>query len=182
MYDLLILSLLSSRSMSGYKLATVLGSTVVPRRKISNGVLYPVLNRMEKAGYIEGYDCHSRNAKVFDITDAGQDYLLDLINKPVGQDGNRDNAYYFKFRSFSYLENDKKAEILTDYRNAVLTDKNIYAELVQHYQDETKDHPDREDFYQWGLKTIEMKNQIADTKIAWIDSRLQELGGKETHE
>lgn len=53
MYDLLILSMLSSRDMSGYKLAIVLGSTVVPRRKISNGVLYSVLNRMEKAGFIQ---------------------------------------------------------------------------------------------------------------------------------
>ncbi|GAP03407.1 putative transcriptional regulator, PadR family [Fructobacillus pseudoficulneus] len=175
MYDLLIMSLLSTRDMSGYKLALVLGSTVVPRRKISNGVLYPVLSRLEKHGYIESIDADTRNAKIFHITPAGHDYLIELLNEPVAQDANRDNAYHFKFRSFSYLENEQRMEILSNYRNEILTDRNVYAELTKHYHDETKDHPDRADFYYWGIKTIQLKDNIAQTKLAWIEDCLTEL-------
>jgi DNA-binding PadR family transcriptional regulator len=175
MYDLLILSMLSSRDMSGYKLVIVLGSTVVPRRKISNGVLYPVLNRMEKAGFIQSVDGNVRNSKIFHITELGHERLIELINEPVAQDANRDNSYHFKFRSFSYLAKDKKIEILTDYRNAILTDRNVYQDLSTHYRKETKDHPERADFYRWGLKTITLKDNLALAKLAWIDESLQEL-------
>lgn len=52
MYELLILIMLTSRDMSGYKLRQILGSTLVPRREISNGVMYPMLNKMAAAGHI----------------------------------------------------------------------------------------------------------------------------------
>ena len=52
MYELSILGALMSRDMSGYKLRQVLGSNLVPRREISNGVMYPVLQQLQHKGYI----------------------------------------------------------------------------------------------------------------------------------
>ena len=52
MYELLILGTLMSRSMSGYKLRKILGNSLVPRREISNGVMYPLLRKLEDDGYI----------------------------------------------------------------------------------------------------------------------------------
>ncbi|MFZ2942377.1 MAG: PadR family transcriptional regulator, partial [Latilactobacillus curvatus] len=52
MYELLMLSALMSRNMSGYKLRIILENAMVPRRKISNGVLYPLLDKLESKGCI----------------------------------------------------------------------------------------------------------------------------------
>lgn len=38
--------------MSGYKLRIILENAMVPRRKISNGVLYPLLDKLESKGCI----------------------------------------------------------------------------------------------------------------------------------
>lgn len=53
MYELLILGMLTSRDMSGYKLRGILESSLVPRREISNGVMYPLLQKLAAHGYIE---------------------------------------------------------------------------------------------------------------------------------
>jgi len=43
MYELLILGSLVQRDMSGYKLRCILQNSMIPRRPISNSVIYPVL-------------------------------------------------------------------------------------------------------------------------------------------
>ncbi|WP_252902555.1 PadR family transcriptional regulator [Paucilactobacillus hokkaidonensis] len=65
MYELLILGVLRGRDMSGYKLGLVLEGSLVPRREISNGVLYPLINRLAAQGYIEITEKHDgpRNKK-----------------------------------------------------------------------------------------------------------------------
>ncbi|MFT8581021.1 MAG: PadR family transcriptional regulator [Schleiferilactobacillus perolens] len=73
MYELLILGTLMSRNMTGYKLRQVVESSLVPRREISNGVMYPLLAKLEDHGYIEflADETDPRNKKVAQITPAG---------------------------------------------------------------------------------------------------------------
>jgi DNA-binding PadR family transcriptional regulator len=52
MYELLILSALMVHDRTGYKLGKILEGNLEPRRQISNGVMYPMLHKLEKAGYI----------------------------------------------------------------------------------------------------------------------------------
>ena len=98
MYELSILGALMSRDMSGYKLRQVLGSNLVPRREISNGVMYPVLQQLQHKGYITMSLAENspRHEKVAHITDIGQKHFYALMAAPVPVDAKRESVYLFK--------------------------------------------------------------------------------------
>ena len=52
MYELIILSLLMHQPLHGYLIAKITNDMIGPWAKISNGTLYPLLTRLEKAGLI----------------------------------------------------------------------------------------------------------------------------------
>ena len=52
MYDLLLLGSLITSDKTGYKLQKIVGSALQPMRKVSSGVLYPSLERLEKEGLV----------------------------------------------------------------------------------------------------------------------------------
>ncbi|CAH1853255.1 PadR family transcriptional regulator [Convivina intestini] len=179
MYDLLILTLLSSRTMSGYKLALILGSSVMPRRKISNGIIYPLLTKLEHKGYIQSRCGNSRNAKVYEITTAGKQYLQQLMQEPVSQDGNRDNIYCFKFRSFGYLNDQQKLEILQDYQAAIEQDLAVYDDILPHFSDLAQRFPAQGDYYKWVIRTVSLQQQLSHTKLTWVQDSLKQLNKEE---
>ena len=53
MYELIILSLLMRFSLNGYAIAKIANDIIGPWAKVSNGTLYPLLTKLEKAGLIE---------------------------------------------------------------------------------------------------------------------------------
>lgn len=179
MYDLLILTLLSSRTMSGYKLALILGSSVMPRRKISNGIIYPLLTKLEHKGYIQSRCGNSLNAKVYEITTAGKQYLQQLMQEPVSQDGNRDNIYCFKFRSFGYLNDQKRLAILQEYQVAIEQDLAVYDDILPHFVDLSQRFPAQSEYYQWVIRTVSLQQQLSQTKLTWVQDNLNQLSQKE---
>ncbi|MFM2487373.1 PadR family transcriptional regulator [Enterococcus avium] len=69
MYDLLLLGSLITSDKTGYKLQKIVGSALQPMRKVSSGVLYPSLERLEKEGLVTStiYE-DGRKMKLWHIT------------------------------------------------------------------------------------------------------------------
>jgi PadR family transcriptional regulator PadR len=76
--EMILLRLISERQMYGYELAATLESRGGSLFRIKEGTLYPVLYRMEKAGYIEArWEMLERGVprKYYRLTKSGVKFL-----------------------------------------------------------------------------------------------------------
>src|SRR5579884_3790374 len=78
MYELINLSILMRVPAYGYLLAKIIKDIIGPWATVSNGTLYPLLARLERAGLITASDDEDRkapgdrHARIFTITEAGR--------------------------------------------------------------------------------------------------------------
>ena len=75
--NLLILSLLSTGDMYGYQMITELERRSDSTFRMKEGTLYPILKKMENAGYLKTYneEISGRTRKYYHISDKGLDLL-----------------------------------------------------------------------------------------------------------
>ncbi|MCH5462671.1 PadR family transcriptional regulator [Lactobacillus sp. LC28-10] len=184
MYELLVLGMLMSRNMSGYKLRDVLGSALVPRRKISNGVMYPLLSKLEANGdiiFIEEPN-DPRNKRLAQITEVGKTHFYQQMAQPVPDNNARNESIYrFKFRGLFAVDATQQKQILQDYADKVREDLNIYNEIHQHLlQLLTQDTSNKEAIHA-GIQSIELSMTICEAKQAWVGQYLDEIQNKEQH-
>ena len=52
MYELMILSILIRQQAHGYLIASIINDIIGPYARLSNGRLYPLLAKLEEAGYV----------------------------------------------------------------------------------------------------------------------------------
>jgi PadR family transcriptional regulator, regulatory protein PadR len=73
--ELVLLKLLGEREMYGYEILSAVEARTGGRVEVKDGTLYPVLYRLEKAGYVEPYwQTQERGVprKYYRITDSGR--------------------------------------------------------------------------------------------------------------
>ncbi len=76
--EMILLQLISERQMYGYELASTLEKKAGSLFRIQEGTLYPILYRLEKAGYIESrWETLDRGVprKYYQLTGSGGKYL-----------------------------------------------------------------------------------------------------------
>jgi len=76
--EMILLRLITERQMYGYELAATLENRGGSLFRLKEGTLYPVLYRLEKAGYIESrWETLDRGVprKYYRLTEAGTNYL-----------------------------------------------------------------------------------------------------------
>jgi PadR family transcriptional regulator PadR len=82
--EMILLRLISERQMYGYELAATLEKRGGTLFRLKEGTLYPVLYRMEKAGYIEArWETLERGVprKYYRLTKTGANFLQSRINE-----------------------------------------------------------------------------------------------------
>ncbi len=82
--ELMLLKLLSERPMYGYEIVATLGQRGGVHFSIKEGTLYPILYRLEKAGWVEPYwQTLERGVprKYYRLTEAGDKQLHLLIRE-----------------------------------------------------------------------------------------------------
>lgn len=113
--ELAILGLLTEQDLHGYELKKRLAELLGPWSSVSFGSLYPALSRLERAGRVRAVAANERerlampmtgalsgevaafrarrsatrgrrNKKVYAITPAGREHLVDLLTAPAGSD------------------------------------------------------------------------------------------------
>ena len=182
MYELLILGMLMSRNMSGYKLRGVLGSALVPQRKISNGVMYQLLSKLETSGdivFIENPK-DPRNKKLAHITDTGRAHFYELMQQPVPEGARNESIYRFKFRGMFAVDLAQQQQLLQDYADKAQEDLNIYREVRQHLLTKlTTAKGANQDALKAGIHSIELSIIICQAKQTWVTDYLSEIQNKE---
>lgn len=81
--ELMILKTLSRKSMHGYALAQRIKEISDDLLQIEEGSLYPALQRMLKAGWLEsemGLSARNRPVRIFKLTQAGRKHLEQEIS------------------------------------------------------------------------------------------------------
>ncbi|MFD1318390.1 PadR family transcriptional regulator [Loigolactobacillus zhaoyuanensis] len=171
MYELLILGILQTHNMSGYKLAQVLESSLEPRRVISNGVMYPLLNRLGKQGYIEVSDKQDtlRNKKMAQITELGRRRFQELMAQPVAMDAKRESIYRFKFRGMANVDVATQQTILADYAAATQADLDSYQDFKAHVQARLMAESAATTSLETGARALDLSISICKAKQAWIE-------------
>lgn len=191
MYELLVLGALVSRDMSGYKLGLVLENSLVPRRKISNGVMYPLLNKLAAAGDIsfEIDETNPRGKRFAHLTAAGYDHLHEMLLTPVAADAKRESIYRFKFKGMAKEPVKVQSQILNAYKNAVLTDLQVYQQVYVHLEEKLATAADdQQAALGWSMRTLSLQIAESETKIKWSIQQLEDLnqngtvGGKSHNE
>ena len=82
--EMVLLKLLSVRRMYGYELVSTLEKLGGPQFQLKEGTLYPVLYRLEDAGYIEAtWEAVGRGVprKYYQLTTAGAEQLRVLVGE-----------------------------------------------------------------------------------------------------
>lgn len=76
--EMVLLKLLSERPMYGYELVSTLEKRAGPNFQIKEGTLYPVLYRLDNAGYVEtNWETLDRGVprKYYSLTESGEKQL-----------------------------------------------------------------------------------------------------------
>ncbi|GHP13394.1 transcriptional regulator [Lentilactobacillus fungorum] len=177
MYELLILGMLTSKDMSGYKLRGILESSLVPRREISNGVMYPLLQKLQRHGYIEFKVIkeNHRNKKLAHITELGTKRFAELMHEPVVQDAKRESIFRFKFRGMAGVDSATQLEILSDYRDSVQADLQAYQEVHDHLHQLVAANPDNREHLRSAIRSLNLSISLCHTKLQWIKQYQQEI-------
>lgn len=173
MYELLILGALMAHERSGYKLGLILEGSLEPRRKISNGVLYPMLHKLADAGYITLRDetTTGRRSKIASITDPGRERVHELMREAIPEDAKRESAYHFKFRAMSYEPVAVQRQILQEYRDVCEQDQTVYTYVEKHLK-ERRAAGKRGDDVVSILSLLQLQLVLAKTKLQWVDAQL----------
>lgn len=195
MYELLILGSLSTRDMSGYKLRQVLENALVPRRKVSNGVMYPQLKKLAAAGDIVflATEVDARGKRLAHITPQGRQHLQELLAMPVAMDAKRESVYRFKFKVMADASLAVQSQIINEYKAAVLEDLASYQKVTLHLQRKLDDEADDEadeaaETIEWGIRTLDLQITTSEAKIKWSNQQLARIeaaginGGKQAND
>jgi DNA-binding PadR family transcriptional regulator len=176
MYDLLILGSLMIDDKSGYKLQHILGVSLQPIRKVSNGVLNPALHKLERAQYIQAtVQNDGRKTKMYHITALGQKRFFELMKQPVAFDTKREDQLRFKLKMMDSVEPAEQLAILEQYREFKLRDLATYTNALAQKKVKLEDQTLSPALVE-RLDTVKANHaldiKLIEVTLAWIDEQL----------
>ncbi|MER0284248.1 PadR family transcriptional regulator [Clostridioides difficile] len=114
MLEYIILGFLMEEKLSGYDLKQWMSHSTSYFFDASFGSIYPALKRLETKGYIH---CHkaidgSKFKKIYSITDAGKEYFLEWLKKPIKFSKTKQdhlvNIFFYKYLPKEIIETNLK--------------------------------------------------------------------------
>ena len=173
MYDLLLLGSLITSDKTGYKLQKIVGSALQPMRKVSSGVLYPSLERLEKEGLVTStiYE-DGRKMKLWDITTKGVDRFIELMKEKIPSDAKRNDMIHFKLRSLDSVDLTEQLRILDEFQLFIEKDLMFYQKAQAEMIDSQVRFPENAERFRILVEAYELDIQIAKTKLIWIKKQI----------
>lgn len=120
MYELFILGQLMDFPMTGYSLRKALTNVIGEELTISFGALYPLLDKLEKAGYIVlsfKEVNNKRPQKLATITDIGRVHFMELALEKVPLNKQTQLTYQMKINFLHLLTSAQQVNVLKDFQN-----------------------------------------------------------------
>ncbi len=122
-YELFVLGELIDRTMHGYLLYSILNKAVGPLRKISWGVLYPLIHGLENEALIEqvaeddSEKEKGKKKKNYRITEEGKRRFYRLMEEPIDYKPEYELHFQIKMSNFDQIEQDLQLTILYQYKD-----------------------------------------------------------------
>lgn len=175
MNELFILGELMEEPQSGYDLHRALQTSLGRHRKISCGVIYPLLDKLEKRGLMEIATilrCDGKNKKIATITEKGRKRFFELMNMPVPGGAHNDDIYLIKLDVMQHLNLEEQIQLLEEFyqeqKDIIEDTQNALKKLSG---ENSKDH-------WYAGKKFELRLQQAKIATEWIDNFKYELRKK----
>lgn len=175
LYKLFILGELMDHPMHGYKLYSVLNIVIGPLRKISWGVLYPLIHELQNDTFIEPADGSEqqkgsgKNKRSYRITEEGRRQFYKLMEDPIPYKPEYELHFRVKMANFDQIDPQLRLVILHQFKD--------YLEFFRRHIEESKKSiskgqiPDGEKQYLLSINEHRMERLSMDEK--WLSSCIQ---------
>ncbi len=168
MLEYLILGSLTINNMSGYEIKKLMGNSTAFFSNISDGSLYPTLNRCEKNGLITAQEVvtNGRYKKVYAITDEGRKVFADWLETPL-------KPFMFRYEMLirMFFARNLAPENLNELIKQHIEQLTDLSEQLQNIEDK---HGQSSDDFQ--LATLHFGRDFYAFLINWYEKYLQEKG------
>lgn len=176
MYELFLLGKLLERPWHGYEFHQVLNSVVGPARQVSWGTIYPLLQRLEKAGLIQRVSERSdkddgRGRQRYTITQKGKQRFLHLMRSESRNNPNYRETFRIKLGNFSRVDIATRREIVDRYLDrltSISSHTKAMSELVSKVPE--MNEPERRNI----LLALAHDRFLAESEIKWVGGKLRE--------
>jgi DNA-binding PadR family transcriptional regulator len=175
MYELIILSLLMRFPLHGYLIVQIANDTIGPWAKISNGTLYPLLNKLEQTQLITlASDAHGipqaeRSVRTFMITDAGRKRFYQLMMDTASNIGDYQRLFHLKVPYLDLLQPRERLHLLNHYLNycqaSILHIKTHAENLLHELADDGPTPPLYRDL---ALQVMQQRATLWQAEVDWI--------------
>jgi len=171
MDELFILGELMEESQSGYDLRNALQVSLGRHRKISYGVIYPLLEKLKNEDFLELINVESdgKNKKVATITKKGKIRFFELMKMPVPNGAHNADIYLIKLNVMQHLTLDEQTQLLDQFyqeQKDIIEDTQYVLQKLD--EEDSKDH-------WYASKKFELRLQQANVAIEWIEKFKHEL-------
>ena len=142
-------------------------------RKVSSGVLYPSLERLEKEGLVTStiYE-DGRKMKLWHITKKGVDRFIELMKEKIPSDAKRNDMIHFKLRSLDSVDLTEQLRILDEFQLFIEKDLMFYQKAQAEMVDSQVRFPENAERFRILVEAYELDIQIAKTKLIWIKKQI----------
>ncbi|MBK1811086.1 PadR family transcriptional regulator [Clostridium sp. YIM B02505] len=171
MNELFILGELMEEPQSGYYLRNALQASLGRHRKISYGVIYPLLEKLENQGFVEitNIESDKKNKKVASITEKGKERFFELMKMPVPSGAHNSDIYLIKIDVMQHLAVDEQIQLLDEFYKE-------QKEIVEDTQDILKKLATEDSKDHWyASKKFGLRLQQAIIAVEWIERFKDEL-------
>lgn len=171
MNELFILGELMEEPQSGYHLRNALQVSLGHHRKISYGVIYPLLEKLEKKGFLEitNLESDKKNKKIATITEKGKERFLELMKMPVPKGAHNADIYLIKLDVMQHLALDEQIQLLDQFyqeqKDIIEDTQNALQKLAEK---DSKDH-------WYASRKFELRLRQTTVAIEWIEKFKHEL-------
>ncbi|GCE28936.1 hypothetical protein KDA_44200 [Dictyobacter alpinus] len=171
MYELIVLSLLMRFPLHGYLIAQIANDMIGPWAKLSNGTLYPLLNRLEKQELIvraNGAGDGEQSVRTFMITEAGRKRFYQVMMDTTSNIGDYQRLFHLKVPYLDLLAQKDRLHLLNHYMNycqACLLHIKTQSENLLHEIDATNTH--NLHFRETAIQTMDHMAALWRVELEW---------------
>lgn len=173
MNELFVLGELMEGPQSGYQLRNLLQISLGRHRKISFGVIYPLLDKLARGGFITlTNEPSERNKKVVSITEKGKARFFEMMEQPVPDGAHNADIYLIKLDTMQHFPLDWQLELLDQFINEQNITINETKEAIEDLLvEECSDH-------WYAKKKLELRIQQSMVAKQWAMDFKQDLKNK----
>jgi predicted O-methyltransferase YrrM/DNA-binding PadR family transcriptional regulator len=168
--ELFVLGELMEGPHSGYDLRIAMRASLGRHRKISFGVIYPLLDKLAQAGLVEqSNEPDVRNKKITQITEKGKKRFFQLMNEPIPNGAYTDDLYMIKLDAMQHLPLIEQIQLVNqfiDEQNKNVQEASDTIKVLM--EEECRDH-------WYARKKQELRRRQAVVAIAWADALKKEV-------